>query len=88
MFRLHYNSGTDFFTVRRADRSIVGSHTRLHSQPRFLGHAIALSPSVHILLTPSEFKQAKAGKRPICETTVTSWPKVRLLIKRIKEMTK
>ena len=88
MLKLHHHKDAGIYSLRRTDRSTTWATPRNCKAPRFLGHAIALSHTVHVLLTPSEFAQARAGKRPVCETHVTSWPRVKLFIKRIKEMTK
>lgn len=83
--RLHFNKSNGIFSVRRIDRSTLSSSERNAKIP-FIGDVVSLSPMVHLLITRGEFEEATKGSRPFLTAAVTRFPKVRLVIKRIKEI--
>lgn len=83
--RLHYNSSNGIFSVRRPDRSTQSASGK-HQKLPIIGDIVELSPKVFLLITRGEFVEATKGTRPFMQAVVTSWPKVRLVIKRIKEI--
>lgn len=83
--RLHFNKSNGIFSVRRDDRSTVVASER-HGKIPFIGQAVLLAPSVHILITKGSFIAATNKERPVLPVVVTKWPRVRLLIARIKEV--
>lgn len=85
MFRLHYNKSLENFTVRRSDRSIVCASERRAKLP-LIGDTVSLAPRVHIIITKGDYKKAMTKSRPVLSVAVTSFPFIRLLIERIKEV--
>lgn len=85
MFRLHFNKSLKNFTIRRADRSIVGASERGANVP-FIGDTVSLAPRVHIIITRGDFVKAMDKKRPVLSVAVTRFPFIRLLIERFKEV--
>ena len=83
--RLHFNKSNGIFSVRREDRSILSASKRNAKIP-FIGDSVSLAPRVHLLITRGEFEEATLGSRPFLTAVVTRFPKVRLTIKRIKEI--
>lgn len=83
--RLHFNKSNGIFSVRREDRSTLSASERNAKIP-FIGDVVSLAPRVHLLITRGEFEEATKGSRPFLTAEVTRFPKVRLFIKRIKEV--
>lgn len=83
--RLHFNKSNGIFSVRRVDRTTVVASER-HAKVPFLGSTHELSPNVHIVMTKGLFVEATTGSRPSVPVLVTRFPKVRMVIARIKEM--
>ena len=84
MLKLHFNSANGIFSLRWHDRSMV-SATGRNARIPFIGSIHSLSPSVHALMTKGLLVSASKGKRPEVPVVVTKWPRLRLLIARIKE---
>ena len=85
--RLHFNKSNGIFSVRRDDRSTVVASERHGKIPRFFGDTVELAPSVHILITKGSYIAATEKKRPVLPVVVTKWPRLRLVILRLKEIT-
>lgn len=85
MLRLHFNKSNGIFSIRREDRSTLSASERRAKIP-FVGDVVSLAPRVHLLITRGAFEEATLGSRPFLPTVVTRFPKVRLIIKRIKEI--
>ena len=85
--RLHFNSSNGIFSVRRADRSTVVATERLPKLP-LVGTTFPLAPRVHLLVTASDFRKAMSKTRPVLSVVVTRFPRIRLLIKWLKEVIK
>lgn len=83
--RLHFNHSNGIFTIRRSDRSIVLASKR-HAELPLIGTVASLSPCVHLLITRGECLRAMNEGRPRLEAVVTNWPRIRLLVKWIKEV--
>lgn len=83
-FKLHYNKVTNKFTIRNAQRNIVTASEPCIEMP-LVGTVVTLAPRVHILVTRKELESAKSKHRPVLTATVTRFPFVRLLVKRLKE---
>lgn len=83
--RLHFNKSKGIFSVRRVDRSTVAASER-HAKIPFIGATYELSPNVHIVMTKGLFVEATTGSRPSVLVLVTRFPKVRMVIARIKEV--
>ena len=83
--RLHFNKSNGIFSIRRDDRSTLSASER-HAKIPFIGDVVSLAPRVHLLITRGEFEKATLGSRPFLTAVVTRFPKVRLFIKRIKEI--
>lgn len=83
--RLHFNKSNGIFSVRRIDRSTVAASER-HAKIPFIGSTHELSPNVHIVMTKGLFVEASTGSRPSVPVLVTRFPKVRMVVARIKEV--
>lgn len=86
MLRLHFNKSNGIFSARRADRSTELASEKHAVIPKFIGNTIELSPNVHCILTKGLYVEATTGSRPFIPVLVTRFPKVRLVIARIKEV--
>lgn len=84
--RLHFDKSNGIFSIRRDDRSTVVSSERHGKIPRFIGQAVLLGPSVHILITKGSFIAATHNERPVLPVVVTKWPRISLLVARLKEI--
>lgn len=85
MLRLHFNKSNGIFSARRVDRSSALASEKHAKIPR-IGDTIELSPNVHCILTKGLYVEATTGSRPFIPVLVTRFPKVRLVIARIKEV--
>lgn len=85
MLRLHFNKSNGIFSARGADRSTVLASEK-HAVIPFIGDTVELSPRVHAVITNGLYKEATTGSRPFIPVLVTRFPKVRLVIARIKEV--
>ncbi|AWD92492.1 hypothetical protein [Pectobacterium phage Jarilo] len=85
--RLHHNKSNGIFSVRRPDRSTLVASQK-HPKLPLIGNIVALSKNVFLLITKGEYIEATTGSRPFLTAVVTSWPRVRLVIKRIMEIIK
>lgn len=83
--RLHFNKSNGIFSVRRVDRNTLCASEK-HGKIPLIGDVVSLAPRVHLLITRGEYEQATSGSRPFLTAVVTRFPKVRLFIKRIKEV--
>lgn len=86
MLRLHFNKSNGIFSARGSDRSTVLSSEKHAVIPKVLGSTIELAPRVHAVITIGLYKEATTGSRPFIPVLVTRFPKVRLVIARIKEV--
>lgn len=86
MLRLHFNKSNGIFSARGADRSTVMASEKHAVIPKVLGSTIELAPRVHAVITTGLYKEATTGSRPFIPVLVTRFPKVRLVIARIKEV--
>ena len=85
--RLHFNPSNGIFSVRRRDRSTVVS-TERHSKVPLVGTTFPLAPRAHLLVTASDFRKAMSKARPVLSVVVTRFPRIRLFIKWLKEVTR
>lgn len=84
--KLHYNKSNGIFSVRRVDRSTLLATDKNYKIP-FVGEWVKLAPSVHLIVTRGVFMTAKTeGSRPDVVVKVTKWPRLRLLVERLKEV--
>lgn len=82
---LHFNRSNGIFTVRRSDRTIMHASKR-HAGLPLIGTVESLAPRVYLLITRSDYLSAMRAERPRLKAVVTTWPRVHLLVKWIKEM--
>lgn len=83
---LNFSKTNGIFSVRREDRSTVIASERHAKIPRFIGEAVQLAPSVHVLITKGSFIAATNKERPVLPVVVTKWPHISLLVARLKEV--
>lgn len=84
MLKLHFNSANGIYSARRVDRSTAFASKR-NLKVGLIGETYALAPTVHAIMTKGLLVSASEGKRPEVPVVVTKWPRVRLLIARVKE---
>lgn len=86
MLRLHFNKSNGIFSARGADRSTVLASEKRAKIPAVFGSTIELAPRVHAIITTGIYQEATTGSRPFIPVLVTRFPRIRLVVARIKEV--
>lgn len=83
MFKnLMFNSYSNTFHLSNNPFACIKRNEKLG----YFGKAVKLAPTVFALITPGKAEEARQKKETSVPVVYTKWPRLRLVIERIKEM--
>lgn len=86
--RLHHNQSNGIFSLRAGDRSTLTATAKrsVYRTLPLIGLTYNVGANVHAIIPRGVFVEAQKGTRPAPLVVHTKWPRVRLLIERVKEV--